>query len=117
MFSVNEALLRVEWVPSVGRSEEVSRSSDFFHEGAVRCLGFGQDGRRKLVSAIARDCGGDVMEFSARVCFSKTPSTLVVAPISFFCPCCRGADHTRSLALWNLLKGEVWGVAFAPVSE
>jgi len=38
---------------------------------------------------------------------SETPSTLVVAPISFFCLCGQGADHTRNLALWNLPRAEV----------
>jgi hypothetical protein len=52
-----------------------------------------------------------------RVLISETPSALVVAPISFFCPCGRGADHVRSLALRSPPKGEVWGVAFAPAPE
>src|SRR5260221_10314266 len=42
---------------------------------------------------------------------SETPSTLVVAPISFFCLCGQGADHTRNLALWNLPRAEVWAAA------
>ncbi len=35
MFSVNEALWRVEELPVVGRSEEVRWSSDSIYKGAV----------------------------------------------------------------------------------
>jgi hypothetical protein len=44
-------------------------------------------------------------------------AALVVQPVSFSCLCDQGADHIRSLALWNPPKGEAWGVAFVPVSE
>ncbi len=55
---------RVEWASSVG---EVPRSSDSFHEGAV-CIVWGLARKARGSWYLpSRDCGGDVMELSARV--------------------------------------------------
>ena len=81
----------------------------------MACWGLGEGSTRKLVSPM-RDCGSKVVD-SQLGSISEMPSALVVAPISFVCPCGRGADYVRSLALWTRPKGEVLGVAFAPVSE
>jgi ABC-type enterobactin transport system permease subunit len=52
VFGVNEALWQVEWVSSVGLTIHIVR---FVPRGrSLRCLGFGEDSTRKLVSAIAR---------------------------------------------------------------
>jgi hypothetical protein len=104
-------------MPSVGRSEKVSRSSDSFHDGAEKLFRVWRVLHQESGIYHACGCCGDATEFSPGDCSSETPSTLVVAPISFFCPCGRDADHVRSPAVLTRPKGEAWDVAFALVSE
>jgi hypothetical protein len=56
-------------------------------------------------------------QFRAEPQFSRTSLQPVVPPISFASPYCRGADHVRSLAVWNWPNGEVWGAVFSLVPE
>jgi hypothetical protein len=41
---------------------------------------------------------------------SKKPGALVAGSMSFVCPCGRGVDHIRSLAVWTRPKGNAWAV-------
>jgi hypothetical protein len=114
VFGVNNELQRVEWVSSVGKKYPDCPIRSTRAQFAL----FGVWRGQYAEAGICR-CTRLRMtrwNFDWRL-LSETPSTRVVAPISFFCLSGQGADHARNLSLWNLPKAEVWGVAFAPVSE
>jgi hypothetical protein len=64
VFGVNEALWRVESMSSDGSSIQIVS----LHQGAVWGLARTARGISYLPS---RDCGGDVMEYLARVCLAR----------------------------------------------
>jgi hypothetical protein len=68
VFGVNEALWRIDSVPSVGGSIQIVRFVSTTAQDAVWGLARTARGFSYLPS---RDCGGDVMEYLARVCLAK----------------------------------------------